>query len=236
MKSGNYAPQANAAERVNQTILAAIRTYASEDHTRWDEKLTEIQCVARSAIHTGIGTSPYFVLFGQHMFTSGRDYKLARRLGALNDAQMSPLARSDKMEIVRDEVRGNSHEAYNRAKNRYNRKAREIRYSPGQEVYKRNFVLSKFKNQHQREAQPKICQVPSDPKYGQQSVRAGDVARLTYWGVSRKRSEAVARASQSMEPETLNLRVWAMAYVWGPLIEKARLFGTPVSAEESWKR
>ncbi|XP_041451796.1 uncharacterized protein K02A2.6-like [Drosophila obscura] len=118
MRSGNYAPQANAAERVNQTVQAAIRTYVGDDHTRWDEKLTEIQCAARSAIHTGIGTSPYFVLFGQHMFTSGRDYKLARRLGALNDAQVSLVARQDQQEIIRDEVRKNSHEAYKRAKKR----------------------------------------------------------------------------------------------------------------------
>jgi len=37
MKTRRYAPQSNASERVNQSVLAAIRVNIQDDHTRWDE-------------------------------------------------------------------------------------------------------------------------------------------------------------------------------------------------------
>lgn len=44
MKAGNYAPQANVSEHVNQSILAAIRSYLDIDHREWDLHLCEIEC------------------------------------------------------------------------------------------------------------------------------------------------------------------------------------------------
>ena len=78
MKTAAYSPQSNASERVNQTVLAAIRAYLENDHRDWDLYLSEIECAIWNAVHTATGVTPYFALFGQHMFTSGDDYKLAR--------------------------------------------------------------------------------------------------------------------------------------------------------------
>ncbi|XP_044316589.1 uncharacterized protein K02A2.6-like [Drosophila rhopaloa] len=87
-RTGRYAPQSNASERVNQSVLAAIRIHVGEDHTRWDDKIVEIQGSLRSAVHNSTGVSPYFAMFGQHMFLSGQDYRIARKLDAVNDAQI----------------------------------------------------------------------------------------------------------------------------------------------------
>ncbi|KAL7726567.1 hypothetical protein ACLKA6_010432 [Drosophila palustris] len=39
VKTAYYSPQANASERVNQSVIAAIRTHVGTDQTTWDEKL-----------------------------------------------------------------------------------------------------------------------------------------------------------------------------------------------------
>jgi len=37
-----YSPQANASERLNRSVLAAVRAYVGQDHTNWDKQLSEI--------------------------------------------------------------------------------------------------------------------------------------------------------------------------------------------------
>ncbi|KAL7731407.1 hypothetical protein ACLKA6_001429 [Drosophila palustris] len=153
LRTGNYSAQANASERVNQSVLAAIRTHVNEDQTTWDEKLPEIQAALCSAVHASTGVSPYFAMFGQNMFMHGTDYALARKLGALEDALIAPLARSEKQQIYRARIQETLHKAYEKAERSYNLKARSIKYLPGQEVYKRNFVLSDFR----RNVNSKFC-------------------------------------------------------------------------------
>jgi len=136
--------QSNASERVNQSVLAAIRVNIQDDHTRWDEHLADIQASLRSVIHSSTGTSPYFAMFGQHMFTNGKDYSLARKLNALNEAEVAQLPRSEQQQLSREKIKERIHQAYEKALKRYNLMTRDIGYSPGQEIYKRNFVLSDF--------------------------------------------------------------------------------------------
>ena len=50
MKTAVYAPQSNASERVNQSVLAGIRAYLEGDHRDWDTHLSEIECSLRSSI------------------------------------------------------------------------------------------------------------------------------------------------------------------------------------------
>lgn len=90
--------------------------------------------------------TPFFALFGHNMFTCGRDYKLARKLKALSDGELLILDKDDRVSIIRVIIKQNLHNAYERSALRYNRKARIVRFRPGQEVFKRNFVLSKFQD------------------------------------------------------------------------------------------
>ncbi|XP_036346776.1 uncharacterized protein LOC118756104 [Rhagoletis pomonella] len=80
------------------------------------------------------------------MFTNGADYALARKLSSLSDNEIFLLDTSDKIRLMREKVKGKLHEAYETNSARYNKRIRAIRFRPGQEVYKRNFVLSDFKN------------------------------------------------------------------------------------------
>lgn len=53
-------PQANASERLNQTIIQGIRMQMENDHTKWDQGLNSIAFALRSSFHETIGMSPPF--------------------------------------------------------------------------------------------------------------------------------------------------------------------------------
>nr|XP_044248545.1 uncharacterized protein LOC123002443 [Drosophila takahashii] len=139
-----YSPSSNAAERVNQSVINAIRAYLEEDHRNWDLFLPEIEAALRSAIHQSTGVSPYFALFGQHMYTSGVDYQLARKLQSLEDSEIRNLRQEDRFALLRDTIRENLHKAHESSARYFNRRTREVKFKPGQEVFRRNFVLSDF--------------------------------------------------------------------------------------------
>lgn len=143
IKTPVYSPSSNASERVNQSILAAIRAYLDEDHRDWDMYLSEIECALRSSIHTAIGVTPFFALFGYHMYTSGADYKLGRKLQSLTDHCILTQP-NDRLDILREEIKENMKRAYEKSAERYNRRARIVKFIPGQEVYRRNMILSNF--------------------------------------------------------------------------------------------
>ncbi|KAM8718225.1 hypothetical protein ACLKA7_000927 [Drosophila subpalustris] len=86
-----YSPQSNAAERVNRSVLSAIRTYLEQDHREWDAYLPEVEVSIRNAVHTATGVTPFFAVFGQHMYLNGASYKLARKLRSLSDHDISDL-------------------------------------------------------------------------------------------------------------------------------------------------
>lgn len=49
IKTAFYASQANAAERVNRSILQIIQSYVAEDQKMWDTHLTDVAFSLRSA-------------------------------------------------------------------------------------------------------------------------------------------------------------------------------------------
>lgn len=144
LRTAVYSPQSNASERVNQSVLAAIRAYLENDHRDWDLYLSEIECALRTSVHSATGMTPFFALFGMHMFCSGVDYRLARKLQSLSDHEISHVENKDRLEIIREKIKKNMHEAYEKSALRYNQRARNIKLVPGQEVYRRNTVLSDF--------------------------------------------------------------------------------------------
>lgn len=59
-----YSPQSNASERVNQSVLAAIRTYVENYHRDWNLYLSKIEQALRTSVHSSTGVNPFFELFG----------------------------------------------------------------------------------------------------------------------------------------------------------------------------
>lgn len=113
-----YSPQANASERLNRSVLAAIRAYIGTDHTNWDQYLNEISGSLRSNLHRSTGFSPYFLCFGQNMVMNGQDYDLLRKLNLLSED--TNISTADKLLLARSKAKENIGNAHDVNARRYN--------------------------------------------------------------------------------------------------------------------
>lgn len=144
--TGVYSPQANASERVNRSIIAAIRAYVGDDHRDWDVKLADIGSALRNAVHESTGYSPHFLMFGQHKIQHGNSYKLLNNLNSLSESEIETLARPLRMAIIFDDVSKHLEQAKIRAAKGYNLRAKAIEFSVGQKVWVRQHPQSSAAN------------------------------------------------------------------------------------------
>lgn len=134
-----YSPQANLSERVNRSLLAAIRAYIKEDHKEWDVHLQSIACALRNVIHDATKFSPFYMVFGSHMITHGSDYQL---LHLLQDDSQVMISKADRLNIAQEFVLKNLKDAYDKNCKTYNLRSKNRSFDIGQEVLVRNFVNS----------------------------------------------------------------------------------------------
>ncbi|KAH8269865.1 hypothetical protein KR026_006202, partial [Drosophila bipectinata] len=125
-----------------------------------------ISCALRSSIHSSLGTSPYYMAFGQHMVTSGSTYSLLRRLNLLNDRSLR-FGRQDSFEIVRKQACEQMYRKHEENKKRYDLRTRNVTYTEGQEVYRRNFKQSCFQTGYNAKFAPVGVKVRVKKKCGQ---------------------------------------------------------------------
>ncbi|XP_065355140.1 uncharacterized protein LOC135949489 [Calliphora vicina] len=71
--------------------------------------------------------------FGQHMINNGKSYELLRKLEMLEDRSVN-FNREDTFDLIRK----------TRKEKIYNLRSKEVNYTVGQEVYRRNFKQSNF--------------------------------------------------------------------------------------------
>lgn len=139
-----YSPQSNASERVNRSIVAAIRAYVAEDHSTWDANLHHIAAALRSGMHSALKMDPYFAVFGQHMVQHGGTYELLEKLSKLDSSEMKVVSNTDRQQIIRDKIQQNLAAAHEKYSKTYNTRSREVSYSAGQEIFRRNHTQSDF--------------------------------------------------------------------------------------------
>jgi len=140
--TGLYAPQSNASERVNRSLIAGIRAYIKgTKHNDWDQHLSAISCALRSSLHHSIGQSPYHLLFGQEMITNGSSYAVLRRLHSLEEGA-EPIRKDDRLMFYRDQAKKIIAKSFEVNAARYNLRSRENKLAVGQRVFRRNFALS----------------------------------------------------------------------------------------------
>lgn len=165
VRTATHSPQSNASERVNRSILAAIRSYLDANQQTWDEELSAIGSALRNNVHEATGYSPHYLVFGQNFISHGSGYKLLRELDALPEGDVEILAPPDFRQFVGESVRKNLNVAFQRHERAYNARSRDVSYQPGQEVYYRNFNLSNFSKAH-------------NAKLGKQWVKARVLRRI----------------------------------------------------------
>lgn len=140
--TATHSPQVNASERVNRSIIAAIRVYIEQDQTRWDVNISAIASALRNATHASTSRSPYFAVYGQHMIQHAAAYPLLHKLKSLESGEIEVLPPSDLRFTLNQEVRNKLQLAQERSRRTYNLKAREVTFRPGQEVFRRSFLQS----------------------------------------------------------------------------------------------
>jgi len=104
-------------------------------------------------VHSSIGTSPYYMVFGQHMITSGSTYPLIRHLNLLDDRSLK-FDRNESFEIMRKQAVDQMRSKHNENEKRYNIRSRMVSFVEGQEVYRRNFKPSCFQTGYNAKSGP----------------------------------------------------------------------------------
>jgi len=138
-----YSPQSNASERVNRTLLSAIRSYLSDhDHTGWDIHLSEFTAALRNTIHDSTRFSPHYLVFGQHMTLHGSDYSLRKLLFDQDANEVQVATKPNRLNLIKDQVMHYLKVAHDTAAKRYNLRSQNRVFNPGQAVFVRSFAQS----------------------------------------------------------------------------------------------
>lgn len=169
-----HSPQANASERVNRSVISAIKAYVKPDQKDWDNQLGNIACSLRSTFHSSIGTSPYRMTFGQHMITNGSTYRLLRTLGMLEDRSIQ-FNRDDSFNVMRTKAAEFMRKQFERNEKLYNLRSREVSYDVGQEIYRRNFRLSNFEQGYNSKLAPTFIKARVRGKLGKSYYELEDL-------------------------------------------------------------
>lgn len=138
-----YHPQANPVERVNRVLKTMIVAFLERDHREWDEHLRDFRFAYNSVHHSSSGASPAFLNLGREL--EPVNSLRARCTRAAVVEPRSPTEWSDRMkrlQALHEWVSENLEQAHTKQAEYYNKRHREVIYSVGDLVLKRQHVLS----------------------------------------------------------------------------------------------
>ncbi|KAM0725812.1 Retrovirus-related Pol polyprotein from transposon 412 [Formica fusca] len=138
-----YHPQANPVERVNRILKTMITAFIEQDHRDWDLHLSEFRFAYNTAYHTSMQATPAFLNFGREPPSVS-----SRREGPEPEIEIEETAtakwkeRMERIQALRDWVIENLETAHQRQSRYYNLRRRDRRFVVGDQVLKRQHVLS----------------------------------------------------------------------------------------------
>ena len=185
IKTPYHAPQSNASERVNRTLLAAVRAYVADNHSDWDSSLGEVASTC-NVVHTSTGYSPNLLVFGQHYINHGSDYALQKLLNIGVDNELAISSTATRLSLVRDKVLENLKIAYKRHERVYNQKGNPRELTVGQQIYVRTFVQSDATKQFSAKFAPKFIPAVITGRVGNAAFHLSD-PNGKYLGVYHQR-------------------------------------------------
>lgn len=157
--TANYHPQANPTERVNRVLKTMLSSFVGDNQRQWDILLPKVACAIRSAKHEVIKNSPYFVNFGREMVLQGdhNHYKDDPDTDLeLNQDQEEINSRRQGFQDLYEDIQSRLFKASQISASRYNFRRRHVQYITGQQVYRRNFVLSDASKYYTAKLAPKF--------------------------------------------------------------------------------
>ncbi|KAH8403557.1 hypothetical protein KR215_008423, partial [Drosophila sulfurigaster] len=147
------------------------------------EVLREIALhIKRAGLMINIGKSHFcmrrepwrYMAFGQHMITSGSTYGLLRKLNLLDDHSLA-FNRQDSFDLIRGEASKLMLLKHEQNERKYNLRSREVSFTTGQEVYRRNFKQSCFQTGYNAKFGPAFVKARVKKKIGNSHYELEDL-------------------------------------------------------------
>lgn len=163
-----YHAQANQSERVNRVIGSALAAYVEDDQKNWDVNLPKIAFSINTSIHESHKFTPFEVLYGHKMRTSGEDHD--------HNNTLSGDELQAQLQKIRKKVRENLFKAYAQQSKRYNLRTVQRSFLPGEIVYRRNFRQSNKAQGYSAALGKSFLQSIVDEKIGPNRYRLKDMS------------------------------------------------------------
>lgn len=160
-----YFPEKNLVERSNRSIKTCIRSFITgKNHIHWDKEISQIIFAINNSMHETIHCTPAMLVFGRRIPPSGNFYKklnLSRNFNASDDDLQKYLLELGKLNDLYKSVQEKLTKAYQRNCKTYNLRKREVRFSVGDKVWKRNRQLSDANKKFASKLSPKfvLCEI-----------------------------------------------------------------------------
>ncbi|XP_025269887.1 uncharacterized protein LOC105256474 [Camponotus floridanus] len=138
-----YHPQANPVERVNRILKTMITAFLENDHREWDIHLAEFRFAYNTTYHTSLQATPAFLNFGRE--PPPVNTVRGRQQPAVEVAETNPAnwkERIERIQALRNWVVENLEAAHSKQTHYYNLRRRDHRFAIGEQVLKRQHVLS----------------------------------------------------------------------------------------------
>lgn len=151
-----YFPSANQTERYNRTIKTALAIYAKDDHRTWDDHLPYVVFSLRSSVSESTSFTPARLVFGRELnqvFES--DPALAAGAKQPFDASDYISQLDDERKIIYEKARVAINKAKSQQSKQYNLRHRQVIYTVGTLVWRKNFELSSGVNRTTSKLNPK---------------------------------------------------------------------------------
>lgn len=138
--TAKYFPQANPTERVNRTIVSAIRSSlkGKTNQKEWDEDSQLIANAIRTATHASTGYTPFYLNFGRNYIATGEEYGFLRDTNDPSTMNTN-YQQADLYKNVQDNIK----KAYDNYSKNYNlRSNKAVTFEEGSHVLRENKVQS----------------------------------------------------------------------------------------------
>ena len=125
-------------ERLNGTLFDAIKMYASDKPSAWDQYLDAVTFAYRTTPHSVTQHTPAFLMFGREL-NSPADMKPPTRLNSEDFVKTQQNERRQAYAVVKELVA----KEQIRQKEIHDQRIKQLEVTPGEKVWLRNFVIKK---------------------------------------------------------------------------------------------
>lgn len=115
-----------------------LRSYIKDDQRKWDIHFAKFACAIRTARHEVTGFTSYHQNFGRDFKASGTLFGKTKTTLNIEAGPRQPVALNTKFGQVEQKL----NQAYQRNKHQYDFRCRPMEFSPGDLVWRTNYVLS----------------------------------------------------------------------------------------------